>query len=93
MLMVPPLCRSCDQQARLLPLVSHDSRVDYYCCDTCGTVMACEKNSSTVIHVAALLCRLCAAEGWVCEQHPAQPWPHPGCQSPRAPCPVCRTSE
>jgi len=80
----------CDQQARLLSLVSNNASVDYYRCDCCGAVLACEKNSSTVIHIAALLCTLCGGERWVCEQHPSQPWPHGNCAGARAPCPVCQ---
>ena len=26
------------------------------------------------------------AEGWICEQHPDQPWPHDDCAGPGAPC-------
>ena len=80
----------CGQQTRLLPFASNSAWVDYYRCDTCGTVLACEKNSSTVIHVAALLCSLCAGEGWICEQHPSKSWPHNDCQSAGAPCPICQ---
>ena len=38
----------------------------------------------------ALTCGKCF-EGWVCERHPNQPWPHDECEGPGVPCtnPVC----
>ena len=30
-------------------------------------------------------CGKCA-EGWICEQHPDQPWPHDDCVGPGMPC-------
>jgi hypothetical protein len=87
---MPHILLHCGQQTRLLPVASNSAWVDYYRCDTCGTVLACEKNSSTVIHVSALLCSLCAGEGWICEEHPSKSWPHNDCQSLGAPCPMCQ---
>jgi len=26
------------------------------------------------------------ADGWICEEHPDQPWPHGNCTGPEAPC-------
>lgn len=41
-------------------------------------------------------CNRCA-DGWICEQHPDQPWPHARtanptdlCSGPGVPCPTCR---
>jgi len=31
-------------------------------------------------------CSLCLGAGWVCAQHPAQPWRHGGCSSAAVPC-------
>jgi hypothetical protein len=88
--MAPANPLHCGQQTRFLPFVSSNAWVNYYRCDTCGAVVACEKNSTTVIHVGALLCSLCAGEGWICEQHPSKSWPHGDCQSAGAPCPMCQ---
>jgi len=33
------------------------------------------------------------AEGWICEAHPDQPWPHQDCAGPGEPCPVCNTTD
>jgi hypothetical protein len=85
-----PRCTACDRQTRLLPFVSSNASVDYFHCDKCGAVLVCDKNSSTVIHVAALLCALCSGERWICEKHPSKPWPHSDCDSAGAPCPVCQ---
>jgi hypothetical protein len=30
-------------------------------------------------------------DGWFCEQHPTQGWPHGKCAGPGIPCPVCNT--
>jgi hypothetical protein len=27
-------------------------------------------------------------EGWICEEHPDQPWPHQNCAGPAIPCDV-----
>lgn len=35
--------------------------------------------------VADAACGQCA-DGWICEQHPYQPWPHDDCAGPRMPC-------
>jgi hypothetical protein len=29
-------------------------------------------------------------QGWICEQHPDQGWPHDECTGPGMPCPVCQ---
>jgi hypothetical protein len=28
-------------------------------------------------------------QGWLCEQHPAEGWPHDDCAGPGMPCPRC----
>ncbi len=40
-----------------------------------------------------VLCRNCAGQGWVCENHRDQPWENDGgtcCGGAGAPCPVCQ---
>jgi hypothetical protein len=32
-------------------------------------------------------------EGWICEAHPDQGWPHDDCAGPGEPCPRCDTDE
>jgi hypothetical protein len=29
-------------------------------------------------------------DGWICEQHPDQPWPHGDCPGPGVPCERCQ---
>ena len=38
-------------------------------------------------------CGRCA-DGWICEEHPDQPWPHDDCSGPGVPCenPACEFS-
>jgi len=33
-------------------------------------------------------CPICRGELWVCEDHPAEPWPHEGCDGAGSPC-IC----
>lgn len=42
--------------------------------------------------VTALKCPLCEDSGWVCEEHPQEPWDGDhacGCGAPGMPCPEC----
>jgi hypothetical protein len=32
-------------------------------------------------------------DGWICEQHPEQGWPHDDCAGPGRPCTLCQPSE
>jgi hypothetical protein len=32
-------------------------------------------------------------EGWICEAHPDQGWPHDDCAGPGEPCPRCNTDD
>jgi hypothetical protein len=32
-------------------------------------------------------------EGWICESHPDQGWPHDDCAGPGEPCPRCDTDD
>ena len=31
-------------------------------------------------------------EGWICERHPENGWPHDDCTGPGMPCPTCPPS-
>jgi hypothetical protein len=33
------------------------------------------------------------ADGWICEAHPDQPWPHDDCAGPGMPGPQCDADE
>src|SRR5437588_270065 len=37
-----------------------------------------------------MVCPRCQGEGWICDQHPSQPYPHGDCIGPGNPCPVCQ---
>jgi hypothetical protein len=32
-------------------------------------------------------------DGWICEQHPEQGWPHDDCGGPGMPCPRCNADD
>jgi hypothetical protein len=38
-------------------------------------------------------CPHCQGERWICEEHPALPWPHGECAGPGVPCPACNATE
>ena len=50
--MASPVCSKCQQPSRRLEFVSNNAWVDYFRCETCGQVWACEKGTTTVIHIA-----------------------------------------
>ena len=50
--MAPNLLWHCGQPGRLLTWVSYNAYVDYFRCETCGHVWACEKGTSNVVHIA-----------------------------------------
>lgn len=50
------------------------------------------KTKLSLAEVASLICDLCDAEGWVCENHPNKPWRngYDGCDCGAGmPCPKC----
>jgi hypothetical protein len=36
-------------------------------------------------------CSYCQDQRFVCEEHPATPWPHDDCAGPGEPCPICNS--
>jgi hypothetical protein len=44
----------------------------------------------TMSNVCWMPCPLCRDALFVCEEHPAEPWPHDDCPVPGVPCPACQ---